>query len=91
MQVVRFTLNWNQIAPTRARRADRPEGRGVRLVKVDRVLDGLRTRGIDVVLQLNGAPSWANGGSRRTTRRRRDDVPRLRDRRGARYPWVKRG
>jgi len=60
--VVRFTLNWNLIAPVRPASAADPEDAAYDWSKVDPVLEGLRAQGITIVLQLNGAPTWANGG-----------------------------
>jgi hypothetical protein len=60
--VVRFTLNWNLIAPVRPASAADPEDAAYDWSKVDPVLEGLRAQGITLVLQLNGAPTWANGG-----------------------------
>jgi hypothetical protein len=62
VRVVRFTLPWNTIASDRPTTATDPEDAAYDWSGVDPVLEGLRTRGITVVLQLNGTPSWANGG-----------------------------
>jgi hypothetical protein len=62
VQVVRFTLNWNKIAAGRPATPDDPEDAAYDWSTVDPVLDGLHAAGITVVLQLNGTPSWANGG-----------------------------
>jgi hypothetical protein len=53
VDVVRFTLNWNEIEPAQGRFNWRTS---------DRVLRGLRTRGIHPVVTLVGVPGWANGG-----------------------------
>jgi hypothetical protein len=53
VDVVRFTLHWNTI--------ERRQGR-FRWGQSDRVLRGLRARGIDPVVTLVGVPGWANGG-----------------------------
>ena len=87
VQVVRFTLRWDQIAPTEPANPERPAGRRLRLVDVDRVLDALHSRGIDVVLQLDGAP--VVGERRQAVELRADSgrvVRRLRDRGRARVP-----
>lgn len=62
VQIVRFTLNWNQIAPTRPGDAKDPNDPAYNWSDADTVLNGLRADGIAVLLQLNGTPSWANGG-----------------------------
>jgi hypothetical protein len=53
VDVVRFTLEWNEIEPVQGR---------FRWRSSDRVLRGLRTRGIQPVVTLVGTPGWANGG-----------------------------
>jgi hypothetical protein len=62
VKVVRFTLNWNLIAPIKPASPADPEDAAYDWSKVDPVLTGLRSRGITVVLQLNGVPRWANRG-----------------------------
>jgi len=62
VQIVRYTLNWNQIARTRPADPTDPADPAYDWTAEDPVLDGLRTHGIGVVLQLLGTPSWANGG-----------------------------
>jgi hypothetical protein len=62
VQIVRFTLNWNRIATDEPANPTDPEDSAYDWSNVDPVLDGLRARGITVVLQLNGTPTWANGG-----------------------------
>jgi hypothetical protein len=53
VDVVRFTLQWNEIEPAQGR---------FRWRRSDQVLRGLRTRGIQPVVTLVGTPGWANGG-----------------------------
>lgn len=53
VDVVRFTLHWNEI--------ERVQGR-FRWNLSDAVLRGLQTRGIQPVVTLVGVPAWANGG-----------------------------
>jgi Beta-galactosidase len=53
VDVVRFTLHWNEIEPA--------EG-AFRWRSSDQVLRGLQTRGIQPVVTLVGTPAWANGG-----------------------------
>ena len=70
VRVVRFTLRWDKIAPTRPATATDPTDTAYDWSDTDPVLDGLRAHGIDVVLQILGTPGWANGASRSTTHRR---------------------
>ena len=62
VRVVRFTLRWDQIAHTQPAVPADPEDTAYDWTSADTVLDGLRQHGIEVVLQLVGTPSWANGG-----------------------------
>ena len=62
VKVVRYTLAWNEIAPTRPAQPTDPTDPGYDWSSADTVLDGLHARNIDVVLQLLGSPKWANGG-----------------------------
>jgi hypothetical protein len=61
VRVVRFTLRWDKIAPTRPATATDPTDTAYDWSDTDPVLDGLRAHGIDVVLQILGTPGWANG------------------------------
>jgi len=62
VQIVRFTLNWNQIAKARPAAAADPNDPAYNWSDADAIVNGLRAHGISVVLQLLGTPSWANGG-----------------------------
>jgi hypothetical protein len=62
VKVVRFTLEWNVIAPSRPTDATDPADQAYDWSADDSVLDGLHAAGISVVLQLLSTPGWANGG-----------------------------
>jgi hypothetical protein len=62
VQVVRFTLHWNEIAPTKPALATDPTDPAYDWTDPSTVLDSLHAHGIEVVLQLLGTPRWANGG-----------------------------
>jgi hypothetical protein len=62
VRVVRFTIRWDQVAHTQPTVPSDPTDAAYDWTTVDPVLDGLRQHGIEVVLQLVGTPSWANGG-----------------------------
>jgi hypothetical protein len=62
VQVVRFTIRWDQVAPTAPAVPTDPQDPAYSWEVSSGVLDALHARGIDVVLQLDGAPSWSNGG-----------------------------
>ncbi len=61
-RVVRFSLHWDQIAPTEPSAPSDPSDAAYDWTAPDQLLNGLRAHGIDVVLQLVGTPHWANGG-----------------------------
>jgi hypothetical protein len=56
VDVVRFSLRWNEIA------GSGPDQASWDWSGSDAVLAGLRSRGIAAVVTLVGSPSWANGG-----------------------------
>jgi hypothetical protein len=62
VRVVRYTLHWNEIAATRPTDATDPSDPAYDWTDASTVLDSLHSHGIDVVVQLLGAPRWANGG-----------------------------
>jgi hypothetical protein len=91
VRVVRFTLRWDQIARTQPTAPTDPADAAYDWSAADPVLDGLNQHGIEVVLQLVGTPSWANGG------KASNYVPTSSATFGAfataaahQYPWVKR-
>jgi hypothetical protein len=61
VQVVRFSIHWDQIARSRPADPSDPADPAYTWGENDSVLDGLRSHGIAVVLQLVGTPGWANG------------------------------
>jgi hypothetical protein len=60
--VVRYTLRWDQIAPTRPTVPTDPSDTAYNWSAADPVVNGLKHHGIAVVLQIVGTPAWANGG-----------------------------
>jgi hypothetical protein len=91
VRVVRFTLHWDQVAHTQPTVPADPADSAYDWSATDPVLDGLRQHGIEVVLQLVGTPSWANGG------KASNYVPTTSAPFGAfataaahKYPWVRR-
>ena len=87
---VRFTLHWNQVAPTRPKNPTSPRDRAYDWRRPDRILRGLRRYGLTPVLTLVGTPAWANNG-----RAPNFAPPHPRDFRrfataaARRYPWVR--
>jgi hypothetical protein len=62
VKAVRYTLAWNELAPTEPVAPSDPEDPAYDWSSVTDVLDALHAHRIDVVLQLYGSPAWANGG-----------------------------
>jgi hypothetical protein len=90
VQLVRFSLHWNEIATRRPANPSSPRDPAYDWRLPDRVLRGLRRHGLTPVLTLLGTPSWANGG-----RPPNFAPPRRRDFRAfahaaaTRYRWVR--
>ena len=61
-KLVRYTVNWRQIATTKPRKASNPNDPAYDWSNADAVLQGLHARKIDVLVTLYGTPAWANGG-----------------------------
>ena len=61
VQIVRYTLRWDQIARARPTNPQSHLDRAYRWGIHDAVLKGLRARRIDAVVTLYGTPAWANG------------------------------
>jgi hypothetical protein len=59
--VVRYTLRWDLIAPTKPKRATNPDDKAYDWSIADPVLKGLRAHHVQVLVTLFGAPRWANG------------------------------
>ena len=62
VSIVRYTIHWDQVAPTRPTRALASNDPAYKWTAADEVLDGLHARGIDALVTLYGSPRWANGG-----------------------------
>jgi hypothetical protein len=62
VKLVRFTLRWDQIAPTPPADPRNPDDPAYRWGQYETVLQGLREQGIAAVVTLYGSPRWANGG-----------------------------
>ena len=61
-KLVRYTVNWRQIATKKPRKATNPSDPAYDWANADAVLQGLHARKIDVIVTLYGTPAWANGG-----------------------------
>ena len=88
--LVRFTLQWNEIAPRRPTDPTSPRDRAYDWHRADRILRGLRRYGLTPVLTLVGTPAWANGGrSPNFAPPRPRDFRRFARAAARRYPWVR--
>ena len=60
--IVRFTLRWDAVAPTKPAQQRDPSDAAYRWGAYGDVLDTLHESGIPVLVTLWGSPRWANGG-----------------------------
>jgi hypothetical protein len=61
---VRFSIHWDEIAPTEPARALASNDPAYQWGGVDAVLQGLHARGIEPLVTLLGTPGWANGSQK---------------------------
>src|SRR5262249_14459314 len=61
-KLVRYTVNWRQIAPTKPKKAVNPGDPAYEWTNADAVLNGLHKHRIAVLVTLYGTPGWANDG-----------------------------
>jgi hypothetical protein len=62
VRLVRFTVRWDQVAPTRPAAPRDPADPAYAWGQFEAVLRALRTNGVTPVVTLYGSPKWANGG-----------------------------
>ena len=62
VDIVRFTVRWDAVAPRRPLRALAASDPAYRWQLYDPALRGLASRGIQPLVTLYGTPRWANGG-----------------------------
>ena len=60
--LVRFTLRWDRVAPSKPANARNPTDPAYQWGSFDVVLRGLRAAGITALVTIYGSPGWANGG-----------------------------
>jgi hypothetical protein len=89
-KLVRYMVNWRQVAPTKPRHPADPADPAYDWTNTDAVMQGLHVHGISVLVTLYRAPAWANGG------RSSNGVPTSKYSLAAfavavakRYPWVR--
>jgi hypothetical protein len=62
VQIVRFSLRWDQIAQTQPLAATDPNDPAYAWDGWDQVVHALHDQGTEVLLDIVGTPGWANGG-----------------------------
>jgi hypothetical protein len=62
VRLVRFTVRWDQVAPTRPAAPRDPGDPAYKWGQFEVVLRGLRENGVTPLVTLYGSPRWANGG-----------------------------
>lgn len=60
--IIRVTIEWAQVAPTRPANAGNPFDPAYKLDDVDEFVRAAEARGIEVLISIWGTPSWANRG-----------------------------
>jgi hypothetical protein len=60
--IVRFTVHWNEVAPTRPADPQDPDDPAYRWAAYDDIFGTLHAWKLPVVVTILGTPSWANGG-----------------------------
>lgn len=91
VQIVRFSLAWNEIAPVKPALATDPADPAYRWDAWDAVVQGLRQHGIEVLLGILGTPSWANGGrGTNVAPSSGASIAAFATAAARRYPWVRR-
>jgi hypothetical protein len=90
VKLVRFTINWRQVARRKPARAINPGDPAYDWSRTDAILNGLRKHRIAVLATLYGTPAWANGGQAANV------IPRSKSSFAAfalaaakRYPWLR--
>ena len=65
VSVIRTTVTWAEVAPTRPANASDPFDPAYRFDDLDELIRGAQQRNIEVLLTVWGTPKWANGGKGR--------------------------
>jgi hypothetical protein len=90
-RLVRYSLLWNAIAAQQPATATDPADPAYAWEGSDQVLEELHRQGIDVLLDIVGTPSWANGGrSSSYAPTSATSIADFASAAAARYPWVRR-
>jgi hypothetical protein len=84
--VVRMTLRWDKVAPTKPAKPRDPEVYD--WAEYGDVLDALHTRGLQALVTIYGSPRWANGGAREN-HLPAEGFADFATAAAARFPWVR--
>ena len=87
-QLVRFTLRWDQVAPTKPADQRDPNDPAYQWDAYGDALDALHAQGIPVLVTLWGSPGWANGGGG-PNRLPSFGMGNFATAAAARFPWVR--
>ncbi|HEY6031306.1 MAG TPA: hypothetical protein VIU44_12105 [Gaiellaceae bacterium] len=91
VQIVRFGLRWDQIAPAKPQAPTDPNDPAYRWDGWDSVLQALHQAGIETMLGIWGTPPWANGGRGPSSAPTSGTaVAGFAAAAAARYPWIHR-
>jgi hypothetical protein len=89
VEVVRYTLRWDHVAPRRPRTQADPNDPAYDWSSADALLAGLHAHGIDVVLTIWGTPPWASGLKKPNWAPKSPSaLPLFATAAARRYPWV---
>ena len=86
--IVRFTLRWDEIAPSQPADPRDPEDPAYEWGRFDGVLQGLHALGIPALVTLYGTPRWANGGRAPNALPATSGIADFAYAAATRYPWV---
>ena len=90
VSVVRYTLQWNEIAESRPDEPRSAADPAYDWSRSDAVLKALRAEGIEAVVGLSGTPSWANGDKpANVAPKRKTDFAAFAYAAAKRYRWVR--
>ncbi len=91
VQIVRFSLQWDQIARSLPAAPTDPEDAAYIWTNADEVVQELHAQGIDALLDIVGTPGWANGGRGPSYAPTSGaSIAAFATAAAARYPWVRR-
>jgi hypothetical protein len=90
VQIVRFSLQWDQVARSQPATATDPDDPGYAWGEYDEVVQELHQQRLDVLLDLVGSPAWANGGrSSSYAPSSSASIAAFATAAARRYPWVR--